>query len=213
MTTAAQALAVFRSMIPAWKYEEAVHNFAGKVTDCQGAVDWVMLQLGQADKLGPELPWNVSYMIDHSTLPGVGPLNTPHPGDILVLGDPRSTDPRCLYAHTGMATETPGHYISNYAEGINVAERPIDNLPIMQLVRILRTGFDQPDLRYQVQKGDKLRTIVGRLCIHGVVDERAVWQYNNVPVGRMPTYSLTKLKPDPDGHRYVIIPASLRRTS
>jgi hypothetical protein len=81
-------------------------------------------------------------MVDHTTYRKSPATETPNPGDILVLGDPRSTDEREKYAHTGMAT-TPGTYISNYNVGINIIERTINNEPAMRLVLIIRTGFIQ----------------------------------------------------------------------
>jgi hypothetical protein len=279
MTTAAQALAVAHSMAD-WTYsEDAAHDFDDKTSDCQGWVDAWADALGIGGALGPATPWNVGYMVAHTTLPKDSRFCHPARGDIIVLGDPNGTDDRALHAHTGVATSA-ATYISNYAPGVNVIERTIDNLPTMQLVVILRTGFaeadvvdptvilgradvaattaymeadstthvgpnphpaatDVPvyanylrrdgvkgfyvglpegvawvgadhvtlrpvvaDLLYTIVPGDTLKSVAQRFG----VDEKALWQANNVPAGTLPTYRVKR-------GQQILIPASLRRTA
>ena len=142
---ASDAIALFRDMQKTWKYCLNSHDFAHRCADCMGTVDWWAEQLGINSKLGPQLPWNVDYFVPHTSFPSAPPTDSIYPGDILVLGDPRSTNTRIKYAHIGIAT-TPGNYISNYDVGINIIEKTIDHIAAMQLVLIFHTGFLQEEI-------------------------------------------------------------------
>jgi len=107
-----------------------------------GMVDYWSQQLGVANKLGSQLPWNVSYFVASTSYPKSGPSGAIQPADILVFGDPNSSDTRLKYAHIGVAT-TPGKYISMYNYGVNVIEKPLDHIATMQLVLVFSTGFTQ----------------------------------------------------------------------
>lgn len=139
---ALEALAIARELGQGWTYGP-YHNEASKSGDCMFYVDVWARRCGIAERLGPIDGYNVTAIPYATTLPKAYPPETPLPGDVVILGDPNGVTDRAKYAHIGIATETQGAYASAYNVGINVIERPIYESPHMQLVLILRTGFDQ----------------------------------------------------------------------
>lgn len=145
MASASQALAIFRGMqADGWIYGNSTikgssHNWAGRECDCQGAVDWVMMKLGEQNHLGPLLPWSVVYTVAHTTWPKSFGSRFPQarPGDLIVLGDGHT------YKHIGMIVEDTSRYISMYDYGVNIIERAINNTASMHPMVLISTGFAQ----------------------------------------------------------------------
>lgn len=155
MPTAQAFIDAARSMEHGWEYVLGGHGrldaTTGKYeTDCQYMVDRCCQLVGIADRLGPELPWEVAYMWSHTTFPKVGASATPEPGWIIVLGLPGNPNYRLRLAHTGIVT-MPGHMISAllspngvYETAINVIHEPATG-QVMQVIGYLDTGLEQPN--------------------------------------------------------------------
>lgn len=141
MKTAAEAVAYARAIVASgqWWYLWGCHGSvipaglpgAGKLgADCQYFVDLVAIYAGFAATLGPELPWTVPYMEDHSTLPHLPPSTAPLAGDIAVFG----TD-----EHTALFTD-PGHVVQAYNPQRGLIETTLAGVG-MTLTSILRPPY------------------------------------------------------------------------
>lgn len=121
-------------MLVGWEYGLGKHGqldpATGRLeTDCQFLVDWVMGRLGLIARLGPLVPYEVPYMVAHTTFRRAPATTPPLPGWIIVYVNPKLLGAVGYYAHTGVVTEH-GMYVSAYNTARGVIESPIAATPL-----------------------------------------------------------------------------------
>lgn len=167
MLTAADLVTAARSMLTGWEYVLGAHGQLDTATglresDCQYLVDRCCELTGVEAGLGPELPYEVAYMVAHTSFARVPANAQPWPGLIVVFLDPAAAGTVWYYPHTGIVSG-PGTYISAYNSDLGIIESRIADTPY-PVAFYLDTGLPGP----YASEDD------GTMQVHGIATLRDV---------------------------------------
>jgi len=149
VVTALDLIAFERSMFGRGKYVNGtsgkpIKNSGRREFDCIGFQKWCLKEMGIWLRYYPGRvdPTTVYEFYKNFLGAKGGPAKV---GDMMIFGDPHSSDYRKVFAHVGLVNRVtsvgPDRYISMYNTTLEIVEKPLDNAPTMRPTAIMHLGL------------------------------------------------------------------------